>query len=68
MGNSMITSGYMLGFGAGDFAPDYLERNMLKDVDLGTSVRWLECKPNMLHINVGVVARKPLNRSRVHAS
>lgn len=56
-GDSMITSGYMLGFGAGDYPPKYLERQMLADV--GQNVQWLEKKPNMLYINVAIVAEKP---------
>ena len=57
MGDSMITSGYMLGFGTGDYPPSYLEKHMLADV--GGSVQWLNKKPNFLFMNVGVVARKP---------
>ena len=57
MGDSMITSGYMLGFGAGDYAASYLEEHMLAEV--GENVQWLQRKPNALHMNVGVVARKP---------
>lgn len=56
-GDSMITSGYMLGFGAGDYPPRYLEQHMLADV--GENVRWLERKPNALYINVAIVAQKP---------
>eukprot|EP00966_Prymnesium_polylepis_P103054 2386997-Prymnesium_polylepis.1 len=41
--------------GAGDFAPSYLERHMLRDV--GDDLEWLE-KANALYINVGLVARK----------
>ena len=48
----------MLGFGAGDFSPRYLERHMLADV--GDNVNWLNRKHSSLYINVGVVAEKPL--------
>jgi len=57
-GNSMITSGYLLGFGAGDFTPQYLEKHMWAEVG-GTSVKWLDRKANFLYINTGLVARKP---------
>ena len=57
MGDSMITSGYMLGFGTGDYSPSYLEKHML--VDVGNNVQWLNAKKNFLHIDVGIVARKP---------
>ena len=56
-GDSMITSGYTMGFGAGDFDVAYLERHMLQDVSL-RDVKWLERKPQNLYINVGVVAQK----------
>ena len=42
MGDSMITSGYMLGFGTGDYAHSYLEKHML--VDVGSNVQWLNAK------------------------
>lgn len=57
-GNSMITSGYMLGFGAGDFSPRYMEKHMLAEVS-GSNVGWLDQKPHFLYIDVGIVARKP---------
>ena len=53
----MITSGYMMGFGAGDFDVGYLEKNMLMQVN--ESVGWLDKKAHNLYINVGLVARKP---------
>ena len=56
-GDSMITSGYMMGFGSGDFSPRYLEKHMLKEV--GSNVKWLNKKPHYLYIDVGIVAQKP---------
>ena len=56
-GNSMITSGYMMGFGAGDFSPHYLEKHMLAEV--GRNVKWLNNKPHYLYLDVGIVAQKP---------
>ena len=44
-GNSMITSGYMMGFGAGDFSPHYLEKHMLAEV--GRNVKWLDKKATL---------------------
>ena len=56
-GDSMITSGYMMGFGAGDFDVGDLDKNMLMQVN--ESVGWLDKKAHNLYINVGLVARKP---------
>ena len=53
----MITSGYMMGFGSGDFSPRYLEKHMLTEV--GSNVKWLNKKPHYLYIDVGIVAQKP---------
>ena len=61
-GNSMITSGWLLGFGVGDFTPQYLEKHMWTEVT-GTSVKWLNRKPNFLYMNTGLVARKPRDAS-----
>ena len=62
MGDSMITSGYMLGFGTGDYAHSYLEKHML--VDVGSNVQWLNAKKNFMHIDVGIVAQKPRSQLR----
>ena len=59
----MITSGYALGFGAGDFDVNYLARHLLAEVsvDRPRGVSWLDKGDNFLcmYLNVGVVARKP---------
>lgn len=57
----MITSGYALAFGAGDFDVNYLARHLLAEVsvDRPRGVSWLDKVDNFLYLNVGVVARKP---------
>ena len=56
-GNSMITSGYMLGMGSGDFEPKYLEKHILGAASVGKE-KHLQHKSRFLYMNVGVTARK----------
>ena len=60
IGNSAIASGFMLGFGAGDFNIELLEHKLLQLVTepVGSSQRWGRL-PEALYVGACVTARRP---------
>jgi SAM-dependent methyltransferase len=60
IGNSAIASGFMLGFGAGDFNFELMEHKLLQPVTepVGSSQRWGRL-PEALYVGTCVTARRP---------
>ena len=67
IGDGMIATGWLMGFGTGDFGVEYLRQNLLGDVVLSQKHRLLlQASKKLseysryLHMSVGLVARRPL--------
>ena len=68
IGNSRVTSGYVMGFGTGDFGAEYLDKYLLGHVGLSHSKRAISLSrgskrliedSRYLYMSVGLVARRP---------
>ena len=64
MGDTAIASGFLLGFGAGDVAPQRLASKLLVDVTR-LPARQVATAQEALYIGVAAVARKPARGGKV---
>lgn len=56
LGDSLLTSGYVMGFGAGDFEEAHLKKHIISEFRAGATA---DDSAENLYMGVGLVLRKP---------